>query len=297
MKHLEYAALAILTASLTTACGTGSGANPDTPGELVDTGSGGGDEVDTGSAEEDMGAPETQPETQPESQPSCDREAGVIALTTSDGVELAADYRPASGANAGAVVLLHMIPPNFDRSSYPPRVLDAIEELGLTVVNVDRRGAGDSKGDATEAYTGETASLDAEAAVKWLTELEGGCAVDSAKIAIVGASNGTTTALDYTVSRQDGALPAPKALIWLSPGTYTEAQNSIADNLSTLDEVPLLIVHPDNEPWATELDQHPKTCKIVEIEDGRHGTSNFDEGARERVQLSEMTSWLEAHVK
>lgn len=220
-------------------------------------------------------------------------DATEVTFETTDGVDIVADFHPAPQANRGAVVLLHMIPPGNDRSTYPPRVRQAFADLGLNVLNIDRRGAGDSGGTARDAYTGETASLDAEAGVAFLLDDARACAVDGTKLMLIGASNGTTSVFDYTVSRQNTDLPAPAAMAWLSPGTYTESQNSLDDN--PLAELPLLIVHPDNEPWATELTA-PVPWKIVEIENGQHGTQNFDNGAREAVQLTELVEWATANV-
>lgn len=283
MRH-HHLTLATLTAALLVGCS--SSPSPAPSGPLADASS----EEDAGARGEDAAGGADA------SVAPCAEAGGVVSLTTSDGVTLEADYTPASGAGRGAVVLLHMIPPGNDRTSYPPRVREAIAELDLHVLNVDRRGAGGSGGSAQDAYTGETASLDAEAAVSFLLARQGGCAVDRDRITLVGASNGTTTTLDYTVSRQDSSLPDPNALIWLSPGTYTESQHEMSDHVSTLNPIPLLIVHPDSEPWATQLDVSPETCKIVEIPGGAHGTGNFDGGAKEAVQLPAIVSWLQAHT-
>lgn len=249
----------------------------------------------TASTEADMRHEDAAEDAAPE--PSrCDASPTVVELQTSDGITLTADYTPAKSSDRGVVILLHMIPPNFDRSSYPLRVREAINALDLNVLNIDRRGAGDSGGDAVDAYTGTTARLDVEAAVSYVLAREGGCAVDPSKITLVGASNGTTAVLDYTVNRSNTNLPDPNALVWLSPGSYTENQNKLSDNRAKLDAIPLLIIHPDSEPWATQLTDVSQTCKIVEIEGGAHGTANFDHGAKEAIQLPELIRWLEAHT-
>ena len=224
----------------------------------------------------------------------CSAEAGVVRFTTSDGVELVADFTPAMHQGRGAVLLFHMIPPSNDRSSYPPRVREALAALDLNVLNVDRRGAGDSGGNAQDAYTGETASLDVEAAVSFMLSDEAPCRIDAEEILLVGASNGTTSVFDYVSSRQNSALPGPEAVIWLSPGSYTEAQNKI--RRSDIESCPVLIVHPDNEPWATQYNGENEAWRIIEIENGRHGTGNFDNGDREAVQLGEMVDWATKHV-
>ena len=75
-----------------------------------------------------------------------------------------------------------------------PQDIDALVERGFTVLNVDRRGAGDSGGVAREAYTGPNGRLDAVAARAFL--LDSACGVAPDRIAFVGASNGTTTIVD-----------------------------------------------------------------------------------------------------
>ena len=221
-------------------------------------------------------------------------ETGVVTFDTTDDVTITADFHPASSADRGAVVLLHMIPPNWDRSSYPLRVRTALQDLDLNVLNIDRRGAGDSTGTARDAYEGAATSLDVEAAVAFLLDEARSCAVDGAKLMLVGASNGTTSVYDYTAARVNMELPAPAAMVWLSPGTYTVAQNALADH--PLSELPLLIVHPDNEPWSTQLAAVPEAWKVVEIASGQHGTQNFDDGALEAIQLPEILSWAERHI-
>ena len=244
---------------------------------------------DDAAAEADVNSPDADPQ-------GCGP-AAVVEFQTSDDVKLVADLQPAASPNRGAVVLLHMIPPNWDRSSYPQRVRDAILALDLNVLNVDRRGAGDSEGVARQAYEGDTARLDAEAAVRFLLHADRACAVDPAAIALVGASNGTTTVLDYTVNRSDDLLPQPAALVWLSPGTYTEEQNPIADHRGVLDPLPLLIVHPTNEPWAEQFqDDKPAAWQIVTIENGQHGTQNFDDGSLEAIQLPALIDHLRSTI-
>ncbi len=227
---------------------------------------------------------------------TCGETRSVVSLTTSDGVTLAADFLPASGPQRGAVILLHMIPPRFERSSYPDRVLEAIAAQGLNVLNVDRRGAGESKGNPKEAYKGPGGRLDVEAAVEFLTKRQGACKVDTSKLVIVGASNGTTSALDYALGHAE-ALPDPKALVFLSPGTYTEGQHPIKDHRAKLDPLPILWIHPDKEPYSQRFAKEtPAAWRIVTLKDGEHGTRNFDKGPLEERQLGEILGWLKSHT-
>lgn len=225
--------------------------------------------------------------------PTCDRTERVVSLETTDGVTLAADYRPGAAPDAPAIVLLHMIPPSWDRTSYPPRVRQALAATGAAVLNVDRRGAGASTGEPRDAYEGAGGRLDVEAAVRFLLADEA-CPVDAARLMVVGASNGTTSALDYAVGH-DASLPTPARVAWLSPGTYTENQTTIEAHREALDALPLLIVRPDDEPWSERFDDAtPAAWSIVTVPDGAHGTQNFDDGAREAVQLPALVDWAAA---
>lgn len=194
----------------------------------------------------------------------------MVRFTTTDGVSLAADLYP---GGPRAAVLLHMIPPRNNRTNYPPAFIDALSAHGFTVLNVDRRGAGDSEGVAREAYQGPNGRLDAVAARDFL--LGAGCGVDGARLAFIGASNGTTTALDYTIGAPAEALPA--ALVFLTGGPYTETQQPIADHRARLDALPLRFVFSTAErDWSAGfIDGAPAGWVFDEYPAGAHGTRMF----------------------
>jgi alpha-beta hydrolase superfamily lysophospholipase len=221
----------------------------------------------------------------------CEATEAVVELSTEDGLHLAADYAPASSPDRGAVVLLHMIPPGNDRTSYPPEVRSAIAGRDLSVLNVDRRGAGGSEGIAQEAYEGPGGRLDVEAAVRFLINPALPCPVDPDTIAIVGASNGTTSVMDYAVGH-DPSLPAPAALVWMSPGTYTENQNRLPASREVLDQLPLLWLYPTSEPYSTAyIDDAAPAWRFVERGDA-HGTRMFDGGALQEQTTTELLEWF-----
>ena len=226
---------------------------------------------------------------------ACGGDEVVVELTTADAVTLRADLLPAAAAGQGAVVLFHMKPPGYHRGNWPPHVRAAIGAEGVTVLNVDRRGAGESEGTAEEAYEGPGALRDMEAAVRLLTDDALGCAVDPTRLVLVGASNGTTAVMDYAVAH-DAALPDPAALIWMSPGTYTENQNAIADHRATLDAAPILWLYPTTEPWSSDFATGaPQSWSFVERGE-QHGTKMFDGGELEDQTVAEITGWVEAHI-
>lgn len=235
------------------------------------------------------GCPSEQP-TPPEDVP-CDADEAVVELSTEDGLTLVADYTPASTQGRGAVVLLHMIPPSNDRSGYPPRVRDAIADLDLSVLNVDRRGAGDSDGSAVDAYEGPGGRLDVEAAVSFLLDDAVPCAVDPDRLFLVGASNGTTAVMDYT-AEHDAALPDPAGLVWMSPGSYTENQNAIADERDPLEALPMLWLYPMTEPYSSAfIDDAGADWQFVERGD-QHGTRMFDGGSLEDDTMGDLLGFL-----
>ena len=226
----------------------------------------------------------------------CTGTESVVKFKTSDNVELEADYWQASKEGQGVVVLFHMVPPTFNRTSYPQRVRKAIHDMGLNVLNVDRRGAGNSGGTASQAYTGLTARLDMEAALRFLGRAA--CGFDSKNILLVGASNGSTSVLDHTVNRSDSILPDPKALLFFSPGSYTETQNKIRDHLATLKTLPILFLYPTNEAsYSKGFDDGTSSVwSFFEIQGGQHGTQNFDNGALEAKALPEFLKWIKTHL-
>ncbi len=197
----------------------------------------------------------------------------VVTFTTSDGITLEADFWPAATANAPAVVLLHMIPPSNNRTNYSPAFREKLHFAGFNVLNVDRRGAGGSSGIAQDAYQGANGVLDAVAARDFLAAAD--CAVDLSRVAFVGASNGTTTALDYAVTA--APADAPAALVFLTGGGYTENQFTIASTRTVLEPLPILFVFSTAESaWSGSFrDGAPDTWVFDEYSPGGHGTQMF----------------------
>lgn len=203
----------------------------------------------------------------------CATSSSVVKLQTDDGVELEADFHPTGEPTGPAVVLLHMIPPANDRTNYPKELVDALVAQKIQVLNVDRRGAGASGGVAEEAYLGDKGKLDAKAAVRFLTE--SACPADPFRVGIVGASNGTTTALDYAVyAGTESTVVFPSALVFLTAGSYTENQHKIDDQREVLDPLPILFVFSKDERDFSILHSAgaPSTWRFQEYDPGDHGT-------------------------
>lgn len=202
--------------------------------------------------------------------PACEAGRSVVSFETSDGVKLEADLSVA-GPDTRPVVLLHMIPPSNDRSNYPAPFIEALESRQLTVLNLDRRGAGGSEGVAREAYEGPKGARDVAAAVGFLGSLP--CNLAMAELVVVGASNGTTSALDHAV----GQATAPR-LVFLTGGGYTENQTDLSAVRERIPELHL-VWGRDERPartWAEGFRAGaPAGWAFSEFSPGAHGTRIF----------------------
>ncbi len=200
-------------------------------------------------------------------------------VQTRDGLMLRADHHlpdPAAANSAGAV-LLHMSPSgNNDRSNFPPEFISALQGAGLQVLNLDRRGVGGSAELARSAYEGPDGKWDAEAGVTYLLEQ----GVQQDRVFMIGASNGSTSVLDYAIfANTEMALPVPAAMIFLSGGGYTENNNTIEDHRALLQEIPLLFLYsPTERGWNDRFTMSaPNTWSFVELERSAHGTRMLEE--------------------
>ena len=223
-------------------------------------------------------------------QVDCGSGEAAVELHTDDGLMLVADYRPAAEPERGAVVLFHMIPPQYDRSTWPPEVRQAFADLGLGVLAVDRRGAGESEGEPEDAYQGEGGRLDMEAAVSFLVSDQRACPADPDRVLLVGASNGTTAVMDYAVAHS-ADQPPPAGLVWMSPGDYTENQHRVDESRPVLEELPMLWLYPTDEPWSEGfVDGAPETWEFVPRGE-EHGTFMFDGGDLEEATVADLVAF------
>jgi acetyl esterase/lipase len=197
--------------------------------------------------------------------------ADAVALLTEDGLCLVADHYRAS-AGAPAVVFLHMSPLSWDRKSWSVEFLREVTAKGWTVLNLDRRGAGDSEGGAEDAFQGDGGAKDVRAAFDYLADQDVG------PIGIVSASNGTTSAVDYTMLASSQGLVEPVSVVMMSPGTYTENQNDIED-YARQDTPTLFQYDPAEglwiEPELTDLD--PGSWEVQSYDGAGHGSQMLDD--------------------
>jgi pimeloyl-ACP methyl ester carboxylesterase len=213
-------------------------------------------------------------------------DGGEVTLTTRDGVTLVGDYYPAEAAGSPGVVLLHMIPPSWDRTSWPDTFITALSEAGYAVLNIDRRGAGESGGSAEDAYEGEWGRYDVEAAARLLAEDGYG------DLVVIGASNGTTSAIDYAVWAGGEGLPVPSVVGLMTGGSYTEAQTDMADYAALA--IPTVFTFSTAErAWSVAQEPlDPGSWLLLEYADGDHGTKMF--AAAPEVG-DDLLGYLEAH--
>lgn len=202
---------------------------------------------------------------------------GEITVETRDGVVLVADYYPAEAEGAPALLLLHMNPSGgFQRSDWPAELISPFVEAGWAVLNLDRRGSGDSEGVAREAHTGENGRYDVEAAMLRL-EADG-----YGSVFILGASNGTTSMIDYAaLAAEEDGLPAPVAMGFLTGGAYTETNTAF----SAVPAYPSIFVYADDEAqWSNQYNNdQPELWSFHEIPAAGHGTQMFLGDASETV--------------
>ena len=207
----------------------------------------------------------------------------IVHLETRDAVALVADDYP-SAQKGPAVVLLHMIPPHHDRKSWPVDFIESLSAAGYAVIVPDRRGSGDSKGTPEDAYKGEKGRYDVEAVVKHL-KIAG-----FTKLVVIGASNGTTSALDYAAWAPANDLPPVDALGFMTGGGYTESQNS----LDKVARIPAIFTFSTKErDWSVAQKAVNGDWTYKEYKGGAHGTKMF--GPKPEV-ASDILAFLKAEL-
>ncbi|MBN1341443.1 MAG: alpha/beta fold hydrolase [Phycisphaerae bacterium] len=205
-------------------------------------------------------------------------ESRTVSYKTPDGVEIVADYyAPKSKRQGGApvVILLHQYPST--RSSWRP-LAPLFHEAGYAVLAPDLRGHGDSvKPEGMKLAQGKEsrspkhyreAYQDVFGAYEWLrTRKE----VDLSRLAIVGASIGTSVAIDYAARD-----PSVDVVVCLSPGPEYFGVDS-RRHIAKYGDRPILLISPDNERDRSEalgaIDK-AATVKIIKDSD-QHGTFMF----------------------
>ncbi len=198
----------------------------------------------------------------------------VVEFETPDGVEVEADYHTPGEEKPPTAILLHMIPPQHDRTNYPPEFRRKLVAAGFQVLNVDRRGAGGSMGKARDAYNGDSGKFDVMGAISFLRDQP--CGMDETRLVVIGASNGSTSALDYAIyAHGTGEWPTPSRLVFLTGGNYTENQSNIADH-PFLKTVPIMYFTSKKErAWSASHSGRSSAWVHQEYKQSGHGTRMF----------------------
>ncbi len=223
--------------------------------------------------------------------PPAEEACTVVEVPTADGLNLAADHCPAKEGSP-VVVLLHMIPPHHDRTNYPYAFRKKLVDAGIEVLNLDRRGGGDSDGVAKEAYEGPKGVKDVQAAIDWL---RANSKADLSRWACIGASNGTTTCVDYAIKAADGeGLVGPLTLVLMTGGSYTEKQNALKDSVVT--QLPVLFTFNAKEAAWSEAQRGGAPdglWRFTAYAPGGHGTRVF---APNPEAMTDIVSYLGKHL-
>ncbi|MFT5583271.1 MAG: pimeloyl-ACP methyl ester carboxylesterase [Cognaticolwellia sp.] len=208
----------------------------------------------------------------------------VVTLTTRDSVDIVADYYAASSVDRPLAVFVHMDPRGANtRNDWPGEVLQPLVDADWAVMVPDRRGAGDSGGVAEDAFQTVAGAYDIEAVVL-RAEQDG-----FGSFVLIGASNGTTSVLDYSALSVEGgaaseAWPAPDAFIMLSAVGPTTNNHEI----SQMPTMPGWFGFPaseadDNQAWQ---DANPGDWSFTEYDPGAHGTRMFGDAPDAAGELS-----------
>lgn len=203
----------------------------------------------------------------------------VVTVATRDSVDIVADYYAASSVDRPLAVFVHMDPTgSSNRDNWPGEVLQPLVDADWAVMVPDRRGAGDSGGTAADAFETVAGAYDIEAVVLRAQEDGFGSFV------LIGASNGTTSVLDYSALSADESWPAPDGFVMLSAVSSTTNNHAIAD----MPSVPAWFGFPaseadNNVPWQ---DADPGDWSFTEYDPGAHGTRMFGDAPDAAGDLS-----------
>lgn len=210
-----------------------------------------------------------------------------INFITSDGWTIVANYYPAPG---NAVILLHKFA--SDKSEWTS-FANELNQKGYAVLALDFRGHGESMNRNGKTITWESftnadfndMTKDLATARDWLTNK------GYDEFAIVGASIGANTALNYAVS--DSAV---KTVVLLSPGL--EFKGIVTNQTIRNFTKPLFIVASNEDTYsarsATILYESAQGKKEIKIYDGAgHGTQMFARTDLDRLILN----WLKDNLK
>lgn len=205
-----------------------------------------------------------------------------IALTTSDGVQLAAVFYAPESLNAAPDVLILVHEAYRDRSTWDDFRTAALEN-GYAVVALDLRGHGQSGGDLV---FDETMDHDIDAVLDWIRASPD---LNDDRIAIAGASLGANLAL-----RAGARHPQINTVVRLSPGMMLW-EIGIENTILDYGRRPVLLVVSEGDAYPAQSVQRLNELgmgydKVVIYPGAGHGT----EMIRSQPDLTPlMFSWFE----
>lgn len=205
-------------------------------------------------------------------------EARSVTYKSPDGVQIVADYyapKETGQGRAPIVIMLHQYPST--RSSWRP-LAALFHDAGFAVLAPDLRGHGESiqpesmnlaqgKESRSPKHYG-AAYQDVLGAYEWLRRRKD---VDLSRFAIVGASIGSSVAVDYAA--RDKSVDV---VVCLSPGVDYFGVDS-RRHIAEYGDRPILLISPANERSSSEtLGKAAKNATVKIIEDSKlHGTFMF----------------------
>ncbi len=199
-----------------------------------------------------------------------------VMLKTSDGVEIAASFRPAAGnaEKSPAMVCVHML--GKTRKEYNS-LTKQLSEIGIASLAIDIRGHGDSKMGGKIRYSSfsdkqwNECVKDVNAAIGWLISRDN---IDKRFLGLIGASIGANFVI------KAGSRREVKIVVALSPGLeYHGVQ--IEKDAAKMHEKPVYVVVTDGDKYAfetaTKLAQIMQKQVEIEVihERDYHGTDMF----------------------
>ncbi|MCZ7556658.1 MAG: alpha/beta fold hydrolase [Bacteroidia bacterium] len=189
-----------------------------------------------------------------------------VTFTTSDGVRISGTLYTA-GSKAPAVLCLHQW--RSDRASFAG-LARTLQAAGITVLAIDMRGYGGSTRTSGGASVrpDRKARADVEASIAFMRQH---ASVDPARIGIIGASYGSSNALQYAAA--DSRI---KTLVLLSPGLNYFNELPTEDAARTWGARPLLAVASSEDVRSVEtLQAYAKLASGAQTqlyENAGHGT-------------------------
>ncbi len=217
-------------------------------------------------------------------------EPQTVKFESADKVEIVGTFYSAEKDDSPAVLLLHQW--QSDRKSFES-FAERLQSKGFSVLAIDGRGFGDSVrttdgkpvAPARDEAAVKSMLVDVANAFKFLSENK---KVDPSRIAIVGASYGSSLAILYAAENKD-----VRAVALLSPGINYFGSMKTEPAVKTYGARPLLLVAASDDAESADTVKKLKEaagndlCDSEVYSKGGHGTALFSAGVglEDRLEL------------